>query len=123
MDLPNLTLFVQMVHFIIAYYVLRRYVFAPGLEVVLVEQSRMQKLLSAIQNGKNQKEETVLRQKIRLSFIRNALFNIMPNRIVTVFDLKDKSIESVKAEEMKFSQSDKNDVRDRIYSDLLGVKR
>jgi hypothetical protein len=78
MDLPNITLLFQMVHFVIAYIILYRLVFAPALAICVTQAAYKNNLEQKIVSLQSEHQEIKARAQSQWSLIRKKLFTLVP---------------------------------------------
>lgn len=78
MNLPDVTLIFQMFHFLIAYMILKRFVFTPSLVILEEQESRNQRYNQRIHEARTQFNGFVAQQHQRWHFIRQSLMEMSP---------------------------------------------
>jgi hypothetical protein len=127
MDLPNLTLFVQMGNFVVAYLVLRRYVFVPAYNIILAQQSRLESLNQKIDTAYVQQQQIVHQQKNRRAFMKDSLKQAIPDFSVKLCqsDLPQGStslMQPVEAKDVMLSDQQKKELSVMLQDALSDVK-
>lgn len=78
MNLPDITLFFQMIHFAVAYVVLRRFVFAPALIIIETNEERMGQLQKRVDMARSDHQGLQEQQRQRWRFIQQSLSAMIP---------------------------------------------
>lgn len=122
MNLPDVTLIFQMLHFLVAYAILRRFVFAPAL--ILLEQSEQHKnqLLKNVDTTMAEQKELTGQQRQRWKTMQQTLTSMIPRfnakndvdvvRISTPIELSD----------VKLSEQEKQNIQKMLHDELSDVE-
>lgn len=79
MDLPNITLFFQMANFAVAYFLLRKFVCTPALQIIVSKESYQQNLEQKIATVQATHHDCVEEKQARWIFMRKSLSDMTPN--------------------------------------------
>lgn len=88
MDLPGITLVFQILHFSVAYFVMRRWIFDPALKLVQDQALNFERLHEKVDGVIAQKNELLKQQKSRWIFMMQSLYKIVPVQINACFTKK-----------------------------------
>ena len=79
MKLPDITIFFQIIHFLFAYWALRRFIFAPALEIIQDQEQRAKSLGDKLERARDDFKNNVEQQHHRWNFIRQSLLKMAPS--------------------------------------------
>lgn len=121
MDLPNITLVFQIVNFCVAYRILYNFVFAPALQILVMQDGYKKSIEQKILTAKDEHLQTVQLQRTRWKSMKNALYNLIPSSFLTCTIAKQESkpISNIAA---TLSDQQKASMSKLIHDELLKVK-
>ena len=122
MDLPNLTLVVQIFNFFIAYWLLRKYIFEPALHIIIAQDTRIEGLNKKIDVAYVQQQQILVQQKTQWSFIKSSLLKLIPNLSKKLCATRDRTIE-LKVDTLSLSEEEKQAIQKLLHDEMVGVKR
>jgi len=122
MDLPNVTLFFQIGNFYVAYFVLRKYMFAPALKILVAEQSRIDGLNKKIDVIAAQQQQLLTQQKTRWNLMKESLRKKIPSFSLSSCSIDQTLPEPLKIQDVKLSDQQKKAVQNMLQDELLDVK-
>lgn len=122
MNLPDVTLFFQMLHFIIAYTILRKFVFAPALTLIEQDEQHKNKLLKNVDTALTEQKELIVTQRQRWQTMQQALISMIPR-----FTIKDnvdglQASAPVELADVTLSQQQKLNIKKMLYDKLSDVE-
>jgi len=122
MNLPDVTLIFQMLHFLVAYTILRRFVFAPALALIEQNEEYKDQLLKNVDTTMAEQKELVGQQRQSWKMIQHALISMIPRfnakndvdvvRISTPIELSD----------VKLSEQQKQNIQKMLHDELSDVE-
>ncbi|HSW75557.1 MAG TPA: hypothetical protein VLG50_00785 [Candidatus Saccharimonadales bacterium] len=122
MDLPNITLFFQIGNFCIAYLILRTFIFAPVLNILVVEQSDIDALHKKIDGISTQQQHLLTQQRTAWALMKESLLKMIPsNPLPSCFIDKTLPV-PIKMHEVKLSNEQKKSIRTMLQDELTDVK-
>lgn len=121
MNLPNMTLFVQMMHFAIAYWFMRRFIFEPALEIIESKEAYQKNLEQKISMTQRLQQESIKRQYAGWKLIKDSLYHLIPKCMVSTIS-KSTIVDQNSIEKIKLSSERKQEVIDLLHRELLDVK-
>jgi hypothetical protein len=121
MKLPDITLFFQMANFILAYWALRRFIFAPALIIIENQEQKNQFLTAKVQNARTQLKENLEQQQQRWSFIRQSLMSMAPCVNLQRCLCKFKVTSSIEVTKTQISEVEKDSIQKMLNEKLLDV--
>lgn len=107
MNLPDVTLLLQIANFTIAYVVMRKLIFAPALKILETQDFYKKSLQQKIEVAKSEQHNVILQQKTSWQQAKQSLYGLIPklSRIcvtnVTVSESASKETVQLSAEEKK----------------------
>ncbi|MFA5998606.1 MAG: hypothetical protein WC747_01135 [Candidatus Babeliales bacterium] len=122
MDLPNVTLFFQIGNFCIAYFVLRKCVFAPALKILAAEKSRTDGLNKKIDDTVAQQQQLLTQQKTRWNLMKESLYKKIPSFSLPSCSIDQTLPEPLKTQDIKLSDQQKTAVQNMLQDELSNVK-
>ena len=127
MDLPNLTLFVQMGNFAVAYFILRKYVFVPAFNIILAQESRLDSLNQRIDTAYIQQQQVLIQQKSQRSFMKDSLKQMIPDFSKKLCQtegslLGAEAVHKVSMQDLKLSDKEKKEISVMLQGVLSDVK-
>lgn len=123
MNLPDVTLFFQMIHFFIAYRVLRRFVFAPALTIIEAGELRKDQLQKRVDMARENHLELQHQQRQKWRFIQRSLSDMIPKINEKKCVNQTKISEPVPLTERVLSSQQKQEIRQMLHDELLDVRR
>lgn len=121
MDLPNVTLFIQIVNFYIAYRVLYVFIFAPVLKILVAQDLKQNAVQKEIDQCLIEYNHTVIKQKNSWHAIKNRLYLLMPDKISVCW--LGKSPFNVEINPIKpLSNQQKEKIVSKVSQELLDIK-
>lgn len=121
MDLPGITLVLQILHFSIAYFVMRRWIFNPALKLVQDQTLNFERLHEKVDGATVQKDELLKQQKSRWIFMMHSLYKIVPEQINACFTKKVMT-SSEPVPKITLSPEQKQEVLSLLQDELSNVK-
>lgn len=121
MDLPNVTLFFQIGNFCVAYFILRTYVFAPALKILVDEQSRIDALHKKIDVTRNEQQRLAEQQKTRWNLMKESLCKMIPSSSMSSCSIDQTLPDSLKMHDVKLSGEQKV-LKDMLQDELSDIK-
>jgi len=126
-SLPNLTLFVQMGNFIVAYFVLRRYVILPAFDIISAQQARIESLNQKIDTAYVQQQQIIHQQKIKRAFMKDSLKQAIPEFFVKLCQSNESEgsgslMQPVEIKDVKLSELQKKEISAMLQDALSDVK-
>jgi len=119
MKLPDITLIFQMVHFFIAYMILRRFIFAPSLLILEENEEKNQRYNQKIHEARTQFNNTVAQQHQRWHFIKQSLMDMSPvvgiKKCFTGFKVSS----AVEVKKTKLTSQEQQDLKKVLHKKLL----
>lgn len=88
MKSPDITLCIQAIHFFIAYYMLRTYVFAPALKILNKEEQDDKKLQASIADATSANKEAEQHKQNRWLKMKELLHARVPDRSYKFFSIR-----------------------------------
>lgn len=123
MNLPDVTLFFQMIHFWIAYIILRRFVFAPALTIIESGEQRIDQLQKRVDIARDDQLQLQQQHRQRWRFIQLSLCDMVPKIH------EKKCVNSVKVsapvslDNVTLSSEQKQAVKQMLHDELLDAGR
>lgn len=121
MNLPNITLFLQLVHFAVAYYVLRRFIFGPALQIIVKQDNYKQSIQTKIEITRNAQQDNLKLKQSRWNFMKTSLTSLIP-QISGLCFLPKKSDTSVPVQTLKLSDQEKQKIIQTLCDELSDIK-
>jgi len=123
MNLPDVTLFFQMIHFVVAYAILRRFIFAPALVIIEAGEQRVDQLQKRVDGVRLDHQELQQQQRQRWRFIQLSLCDMIPkiNEKICVNAAKVSS--PVQQVGRVLSEEQKQAIKQMLHDELLDVGR
>lgn len=121
MKLPDITLFFQMAHFLVAYWALRKFIFAPALEIIQDQEQKNKALSDKVHSARVDLQSNVEQQQHRWSFIRQSLIQMTPSVNLSKCLPKLKVTAPVKVSNVKISESEKSSIQKVLHDKLLDI--
>ncbi len=121
MKLPDITLFFQMANFLLAYWALRRLVFAPALTIIESQEEKNQFLMTKVHRARTQLKDNLEQQQQRWNFIRQSLINMAPLVKLQRCLFKFKVTSPVKVSKTQISETEKDSIEKMLHEKLLDV--
>lgn len=121
MNLPDVTLLLQIANFTIAYIIMRKLIFAPVLKILQQQDLYKQSLLLTIDQAKKEQHLTMIKQKTAWQKAKESLYAIIPKLspvCVTTRQLTDISLQ----EPNPLSAQDKKALIEKLSDQLSDVK-
>lgn len=118
MQLPNITLVLQLLHFGIVYIVLRRLVFGPVLKIIVVQAAYENKIQTNIQTWQSEYESIVARAQAQWTSMKYHLIKMIP------FTQKSSSVLTthvVRLSDQQLSEQQKQKMSDMIENSLSDI--
>jgi|GEM_PF-1293985 len=122
MNLPDVTLLFQMLHFLVAYAILRRFIFAPAL--ILLEQNEQHKnqLLKNVDTTMAEQKELIGQQRQRWKTMQQTLTSMIP-RFNAKNDVDAIRIStSIELSDVKLSEQEKQNIQKMLHDELSDVE-
>lgn len=123
MNLPDITLFFQMVHFIVAYTILRRFVFAPALTIIEASENRMGQLQKRVDLAHDDHQGLLQQQRQRWRFIQQSLCDMIPKINEKVCVNSAKVSAPVQLGNVTISGEQKKSIKQMLHDELLDAGR
>lgn len=123
MNLPDVTLFFQMVHFIIAYAILRRFVFAPTLRIIEAGENRIEQLQKKVELASKDHQGLLQQQRQKWRFIQQSLRDMVPKINEKLCINSAKVSTPVRLDNATISGEQKKAIKNMLYDELLDVGR
>lgn len=122
MNLPDITLLFQILHFIIAYVILRKFVFGPAL--ILLEQGESDKnnLQQKVDNNRVALQELAGQQRQRWKMIQQSLMNMIPGLSGKQGQKASGAFQPVDIVDVQIPEQSKKNIRDLLTKELSDVK-
>jgi hypothetical protein len=121
MKLPDITLIFQMIHFLIAYMILKRFVFTPSLMILEANEARNQRYNQRIHEARMQFNGFVEQQHQRWHFIRQSLMEMSPvvgiKKCFTGFKVSS----PVEVEKTKLTVQEQENLKKVLHKKLLDL--
>lgn len=121
MKLPDITLFFQMANFLLAYWALRRFIFAPALAIIESQEQKNQFLVAKVHNARTQLKDNLEQQQHRWNFIRQSLIKMSPSINLQKCLFKFKVTSPVEVSNVHISQKEKDSIQKMLEKKLLDV--
>lgn len=121
MKLPDITIFFQIIHFLFAYWVLRRFIFAPALVIIQDQDQRKKYLDDKLQRARTDLKNNVDQQHHRWSFIRQSLLKMAPSVNLKRALFKSKVTNSQESSKVHNFGSEKNSIQKVLQDKLLDI--
>lgn len=121
MKLPDITIFFQMANFLLAYWALRRFIFAPALTIIESQEQKNQFLTAKVQTARTQLKDNLEQQRQRWSFIRQSLINMTPCVNLQRCLFKFKVTSPVEVSKTQISEAEKDSIQKMLHDKLLDV--
>ncbi|MBI2344612.1 hypothetical protein HYV10_00880 [Candidatus Dependentiae bacterium] len=121
MKLPDITLFFQMIHFLLAYWALRRFIFAPALIIIHEQDQKNQLLTDKVECARSDLKDTVEQRQNRWNFIRQSLIKMAPSANLQKCLLKFKVTAPVEVSRVKISTAEKDSIQKVLHDKLLDI--
>lgn len=123
MNAPNITLIFQALHFFIAYLVLRRFVFAPALQILQKQESEKLLLQKEIQETADQKNKISQDIQSRWASMKTSLYTLIPSLSIKQFEMKSfVDHKKVLEENNTLSDSQRKKVKETVRASVTEVK-
>lgn len=122
MNLPDITLFFQMFHFLIAYAILKRFVFAPSLIILEDEEEKSQRYNQRVHEARLQFNGFVEQQHQRWHFIRQSLLEAAPVVGIKKCFKGFKVSSAVQVEKTKLTTQEQESIKKAVHKKLLDFK-
>jgi hypothetical protein len=122
MNLPDITLFFQMLHFMVAYIILRKLVFAPALIIIEGNERRQNQLLTKIDGIKLEQYNLVQQCQQRWKFIQLSLIGMVPKLAEKVCVNPVQISKSIEHKEVKLTVDEKNNIKNMLEKELSDVE-
>ena len=121
MDLPNVTLLFQMVHFAIAYVLMRKFVFEPALQIIVAQESYKQNLEQKIIVAQAAYQDTIQQKQSRWNFMKDSLTALIPKFILTS-RFKKTTSEPIALKTVQLSSEQKQKLAAVLQDELVDIK-
>jgi F0F1-type ATP synthase membrane subunit b/b' len=119
MNLPDITLFFQMIHFLIAYAIFKRFVFAPSLMILEKDEERNKRYNQKLHDARIQLHEITQQHSDRWRFIKQSLIDMSPmvgmKKCFTGF----KVTTPVQVEKIKLTVDEQESIKNTLHKKLL----
>lgn len=118
MKAVDITLFVQVINFFIAYWFLRKYVFVPVAQILEAEELERTNNQKFIQEALNQRDCAKKSIRLRMLQIKQSLLEHVPSETQEIFsDLKSQKADHL-SENIILSEQERQDIK-KIISDKI----
>lgn len=122
MNLPDITLFFQMIHFLIAYAILRHFIFKPSLVILEEDEAKNQRYNQKLHEARTQFHGFVEQQNQRWHFIRKSLMDMSPvvgiKKCFSGFKLSS----PVQIEKSSLTTDEQQSIKKALHKKLLDFK-
>ncbi|MBP9764758.1 hypothetical protein KBD08_00290 [Candidatus Babeliales bacterium] len=122
MLLPDITLLFQLVHFWIAYMLLRHLVFAPALNLLLQDEQHKNQMQKKIEGVGTVYRNLLEQHQQRWSFIKTSLYEMIPRQTVVTVKPKELDSEYVDMRDTKLTSKQKDDLKSMLRTQLSKVE-
>ena len=121
MNLPDVTLLLQIINFTIAYTVMRKFVFVPVLNILLAQDLYKKTLEKNIDAEKIEQQNVQNQQRSRWQSAKESLYQLIPNvSFMTFFEKSFKKLSKI--EPKILSVSDKKLLVEKLSKQLSDVQ-
>ena len=121
MELPNITLLFQIANFTVAYWLLRKFVCAPALQILVSKESYQHNLEQKIVMVQATHQDCVEQKRARWIFMKKSLSELTPNLKSICIDKKE-LLQAVRIEAVSLSAQQRHEVLDLLRLKLSDVK-
>lgn len=80
MNLPDVTLLFQMVHFAVVYVILRKFVFVPSLRIIEQQEKQEGELQGKVDASHQKYQEVATKKQQRLQHLKKSLIALVPKQ-------------------------------------------
>ncbi len=119
MKLPDITLIFQMIHFLIAYMIMRRFVFTPSLLILEENEAKNQRYNQKIHEARTQFHGIVQQQHQRWHFIKQSLMDMAPVVGIKKCFNGFKVSSAVEVEQSKLTLQEQESLKKTLHKKLL----
>ena len=121
MKLPDITLFFQIINFLLAYWVLRRFIFVPALKLIHTQERTNHLLNDKVATARVDLENNLEQKNKRWSFIKKSLIDMAPVVNLQKCLIKIKVMSPVKFSKIKVSDKERKTVQKMLHDKLLDI--
>jgi len=121
MNLPDVTLIFQMLHFLVAYAILRKFVFAPALMLIEKDEQQKNQLHKNVETTLAEQKELVVQQRQRWKAMQQTLTSMIP-RLSGHNDVNAVRLSApVELSDVKLSEKQKQNIQKMLHDKLSDV--
>ncbi len=121
MNLPDVTLMFQMLHFMVAYAILRKFVFAPALMLLEHDEQQKNQLQKNVETARAEQKDLVEQQGQRWKAMQQKLTSMVPqlnaHRDVNAVRLS----APIEISDIKLSEKQKQNIQKMLHDKLSDV--
>ena len=121
MNLPDVTLLLQIANFTIAYVVMRKLIFAPTLQILEQQNSYKKSLKSNIEAVKTEQNNVMLKQKTSWQQAKQSLYALIP-KLSRICVTSSSSTQQSLQEPINLTSQDKKVLVEKLCDQLSDVK-
>lgn len=121
MNLPDITLIFQIFHFLIAYFILRRFVFAPSLVILRENELKNKKSNQKLHDAQQELNNFVEQQHQRWYFIKESLKKMSPVIAVKKCITSVKVSNPVQVEKTQLTSLEQESIKKTLRKKLLDI--
>ena len=121
MNLPDITLIIQMFNFMIAFFVLRKFIFAPAFLILENKKIVNLQLQNKITTTEEKYRSLLVQQTQRWRFIQKSLIDMMPDGYQKICFRTLKLSTPIDVHDSKLSDKDKEDVENMLIKNLSDI--
>lgn len=121
MKAVDITLLFQATHFFIAYFVLKKFVFAPSLHILQQQEDQEKKMKQYIHDAVVVNNQAQEKKSDRWVVIKSSLFKLIPSFRVNSESVRTHQITDIQDKEL--SDKQQTNMTDKIYNSLLDIKK
>ncbi len=121
MKLPDITLLFQMVNFLLAYLILRRFIFVPVYAIIQQQKQKDNVLHDKVSVTRDELKNSLDKQHQRWNFIRYSLMQMIPSIKLKKCLSRFKKTSSPEVSKIKISQAEKDSIKKMLHDTLLDI--
>ncbi|MBP6892402.1 hypothetical protein KBB68_02365 [Candidatus Babeliales bacterium] len=121
MNLPDVTLLLQIINFTIAYVMMRKLIFAPALKILEKQDFYKKSLQKNIEIAKSKEQNVMLQQKTSWQQAKQSLYQLIP-KLSQISVINVSVSESVSKKSVPLSLNEKKVLVEKLCDQLSDVK-
>jgi hypothetical protein len=122
MKLPDITLLFQIFHFVIAYWILRRYIFSPALIILNQQQDEEFRMKVKLDQARHRYETLLTQKSQKWNFIQQSLLRMIPKFLEQSAPLSGVKPSETNNEMQPLNQQERQRIKDRLRDEVIEIK-